>query len=372
MDRNSRGIIDIMQQGVCPSCGNERNLYKYLISQDIYSDCSQCGFEIYSESSIERKKNICSYCEDSVFFTEESEDIYFNMGGLDNDNAIKCIECGVYCHTECIKEQYHENCIHFDSDEFAFQCNDCGTSSEYYECEVCGLAHIVDCIITLDSESNEIFGNICSSCFYDDNEEIENAINFIKPDNLSQSLESEKEKKYFKFSMENSDMSILCTHLIRSDNADNAFEILQKILREKMVKASTTGYYNRVSGTKSVCLTELTTKGLLQHSKIYSPFGLGFLKGWIFKIGGGPALYVREDLIKGKTIPDEIKPFINKINLDSFDYHHEREWRVPHDINFDYQEITVIYAPVKYHQLIKDEFKDLNLILDLHVLSLIG
>lgn len=81
-------------------------------------------------------------------------------------------------------------------------------------------------------------------------------------------------------------------------------------------------------------------------------------------------LYIREDLIKN-SMADEIKPFVTKLNLQSFDFHHEREWRVPCDFEFNYNQIAIVYAPTRYHNQIRQEFPQIKNIYDLDLLQLI-
>lgn len=147
------------------------------------------------------------------------------------------------------------------------------------------------------------------------------------------------------------------------------YELLQKILVEKSLIATTTGYFRK----NSVCLTEMTTRGLITHSRKYSAFGLAFLKEYIFNKGGGPALYLREELLKTSEIilDDRIQPFANKLNPATHDFHYEREWRLPVDLNFCYDDVFIVYAPLKYHKEIKNNFPEIGILLDIDLLSMI-
>ena len=61
------------------------------------------------------------------------------------------------------------------------------------------------------------------------------------------------------------------------------------------------------TGAKAVCFTECPWMSLLAHTKLYSPYGIGFKKGLVFSKHGAPALYMRPDVFK--THMEEFKGF---------------------------------------------------------------
>lgn len=322
-----------------------------------------CGFSEYSTEA-DKTANVCRYCGMGVFYSREED---FERAGELDDEAVVCVTCGGYCHTACAEAHYHK-CVDLEQE---FICPDC-THERFMECCSCGLLHEEDCIVSMGGEGRQLFGHICEVCFYDDEHEIEEALEYVS---LDQMLGREKACYYFQHAAKNPDMTICCTHLIGASDNGQAFEILCSILDQQIIRANVTGYYGRMYGTKAVCLTELTTKGLLEHAKVYSPFGLGFLKGWIFDQGGGPALYVRDDLMRlqgaHRAVATRLRPFANKIDLDTYDFHHEREWRVPKDLHFGLEDVVVVYAPIGYHKCLREKYPNLGLLLDMYILALL-
>ena len=95
---------------------------------------------------------------------------------------------------------------------------------------------------------------------------------------------------------------------------------------------------------KAVCLTECIWEALVELSDRYSPNGLVFSKRLIYRKGGGPALYVRGDILKTtlQSIPSELEPMIAPFDPEGvlvkghvLDWLHEREWRLPGPLNFE-------------------------------------
>lgn len=70
---------------------------------------------------------------------------------------------------------------------------------------------------------------------------------------------------YITEAKENFDLTMMMTHSIKGSTP---LETLLNILHDKRLIASSTGYFK----TKAVCFADLTTRGLLSHSKNYSPF----------------------------------------------------------------------------------------------------
>lgn len=143
----------------------------------------------------------------------------------------------------------------------------------------------------------------------------------------------------------------------------DAAQRLEKIISGKRIDATPMPWTSK----PAVCFTECTWVSLLDHSARYSPFGIGFSKAFLFATGGGPAIYLRPDFLdwqKKHTSPKQafddrlwsfVTPFAPgyapsaKKNLQSWqkfgnglDYSHEREWRVPHNLSFDYSDIEFV------------------------------
>lgn len=141
----------------------------------------------------------------------------------------------------------------------------------------------------------------------------------------------------------------------------SAYEKLISILESKEIFASTLPWTNR----NAVCFTECPWSSLIDHSQIYSAYGIGFSKSFIFATGGGPAFYVRKDLWDKQQWAPHIKTFVTpfwpeyrtsaqrkEINFKTVDYSHEREWRVPHNLKFEYSDIEFIVVK-RYEDMAK-------------------
>jgi hypothetical protein len=117
----------------------------------------------------------------------------------------------------------------------------------------------------------------------------------------------------------------------------------------------------------AVCSTECTWVSLLDHSKRYSPFGIGFSKAFLFATGGAPAIYLRPDFLDWQNthtnpkhaFDDRLWSFVTpfapayappvKKKLSSWqkfpkglDFSHEREWRVPHSLRFKHSDVAFV------------------------------
>lgn len=134
-------------------------------------------------------------------------------------------------------------------------------------------------------------------------------------------------------------------------NGKSAYERLVSILNSRKILASSLPW----TGRHAVCFTECPWSSLIGHSKTYSPYGIGFNKSFIFGTGGGPAYYVRKDHWDKQTWEDHIQTFVTpfwphyrtakqkaNVNFKTVDYSHEREWRVPHDLLFDYKHVEFV------------------------------
>ncbi len=144
---------------------------------------------------------------------------------------------------------------------------------------------------------------------------------------------------------------------------------LENILREKTIRASILPWTN---DCKAVCLTECPWTSLIEHTKQYSPFGIGFSKKFIFAAGGAPVYYVRADHFDKQEWNSFIKTFTTPFwpsyvtkkqqqnkDFKLCDYSHEREWRVAHDLTFDYTDIEfVILKDYKSMAMFPQDLKD--------------
>lgn len=136
---------------------------------------------------------------------------------------------------------------------------------------------------------------------------------------------------------------------------------LISLLTDKKIIASTMPW----TGSHAVCLTECPWSSLISHTEQYSPFGIGFSKQFIFSRNGSPVYYVRADQYEKQDWHQHLKPFVtpfwpayrprsinNRKKFPLCDYTHEREWRVPHDLPFEYGQIEFIILD-KYEDMAK-------------------
>lgn len=183
-----------------------------------------------------------------------------------------------------------------------------------------------------------------------------------------------------------SDCSFLLSHLIRqndnrSDNtAKRCLESildLQSFIPNPILKATPVGWYSSATNaniynpisrrfdgsvnSKAVCFTESTLAGLKAHRDIFNvKYGLAFDRDLLFKRGANPCINIKSTLLREPIrvdgeqytrsvfnfVPSQLHPFVNIIH-GSFDATHEREWRHPGDLSFDYNDIFFVFCPAK-------------------------
>ena len=161
------------------------------------------------------------------------------------------------------------------------------------------------------------------------------------------------------------DMAARITHLTRGQTDDEAFGNLWKILVDKKLNGSgNSGFIN--GKTKAVCFQELPLSAIAENlmyeemlgDKIrYSAFGIRFHKKYIYDKGGRPVIYENKEVMKSLLPKEEYWRIVDLdlTNPDSFvDWTHEREWRVPNELKFNYEDIEVIVKTGEYYrQLVK-------------------
>lgn len=141
----------------------------------------------------------------------------------------------------------------------------------------------------------------------------------------------------------------------------SAYDRLVAILETKTILASSLPW----TGRNAVCLTECPWSSLIHHADEYSSFGIGFNKAHVFNAGGGPVFYIRKELWDKQEWHPHLKTFATPFwpkyrskklkeehDFKTVDYSHEREWRVPHDFNFEYSDIQFVVVE-KYEDMAK-------------------
>lgn len=120
------------------------------------------------------------------------------------------------------------------------------------------------------------------------------------------------------------------------------------IYRDRRIRCSSTGLYNKKHADKSkaVCLTEATIPNWDELKVAHGEYGFIFRKKDVIRLDGAPAIYLPQTIIDGmksrnEQVPETLWPYLTKLQLPTAaskqmqDYLHEREWRVPRDIDFE-------------------------------------
>ena len=142
----------------------------------------------------------------------------------------------------------------------------------------------------------------------------------------------------------------------------SAKERLLSILKSGKLYSTRMNWTNR----PAICFTECTWASMLDHASRYSKYGLGFGKDYLFSRGGAPAIYMPPGLLEHQKshVEDGKPPFADDLwsfvtpfcppyapkkykdrfwkNKKTIDYTHEREWRVPHDLDFDLKHVEFV------------------------------
>lgn len=157
---------------------------------------------------------------------------------------------------------------------------------------------------------------------------------------------------------------------LRAIAGTTASDRLRAILEAGKLRATRMPWTNR----PAVCFTECTWASLLDHATRYSRFGVGFHKRFLFSRGGGPAIYMTPGLLEhqkkhvgaatqpfGDVLYSFMTPFCPpyapRAYRDKFwkrsksvDFTHEREWRVPHDLDFKLADVAFVIV-AKYEDM---------------------
>ena len=165
------------------------------------------------------------------------------------------------------------------------------------------------------------------------------------------------------------DFATRVTHLTRSKDGRNAFQNLMKILADKRIEGSTTSSGYIVGNRKAVCFQDVPLLSLAENiayekemtpegeSLRYEPYGLRFNKCRLFRQGARPVIYGPTQELKTQLPSDEYWRIVNmdyNNNDNLIDWTHEREWRIPGDLEFEYKDVEVIvYSPDDYRRMIE-------------------
>ncbi|WP_054199465.1 hypothetical protein [Clostridium baratii] len=170
-----------------------------------------------------------------------------------------------------------------------------------------------------------------------------------------------------------SDITGNLVHLTKSNIIDgkevNAIDILIKILKEKKLMGSTTETGYIVGDRKAVCFQESPLQSLAQNiyyekvlfedNKVskerYTAIGILFKKDFIYRRGGRPVIYDKTSEAKKYLDKDQWWRVVNFDLSDDnniIDWTHEREWRVPDELEFELEDISIIVGNLSGQTLV--------------------
>jgi hypothetical protein len=119
----------------------------------------------------------------------------------------------------------------------------------------------------------------------------------------------------------------------------SAFDVLKEIISSGVIRGS--GNEGFVKGTRcAVCLSEIPLSAVhyianppseANERGKYRFYGIAFSKRTIFDAGGRPVIYLPDT--EGTWIPADQKWRHVRYEIGSVDFTHEREWRVPGDLD---------------------------------------
>lgn len=168
--------------------------------------------------------------------------------------------------------------------------------------------------------------------------------------------------KRFKYRV---DLSSRVTHLTKGGTDDEAFKNLINILEERCIRGSNTSSSFINGKIPAVCLQEAPLIAIAEnlqyeeklrkeenHKIRYLGFGIRFQKHYIYQKNGRPVIY--DDTNQAKEyLPESEWWRIVRLDLSDrehiIDWTHEREWRVPEKLLFDYSQCEIIVPSSKYY-----------------------
>jgi hypothetical protein len=146
--------------------------------------------------------------------------------------------------------------------------------------------------------------------------------------------------------MTRGDLSNRLIHLTSGESMEGAFQRFLSILTAGRLLASDR---NIRGGFKCVCFSEAPIAVLAQmlvgEKSRYMPFGVMLDKAWLFAKGGRPVIYQSE--AEYECLPEPLRyRHVRYEPGNGVDWTWEREWRIPGDVIFRPNEVTLI-VPVR-------------------------
>jgi len=170
------------------------------------------------------------------------------------------------------------------------------------------------------------------------------------------------------------DQSLYVTHFTKAvESAHGTLspgQVLRRILREGRILARPVG--DRCAGkgrdADAVCLTEAPLLGLIVPTAPRSPaHGIGFDKRFVYAQGGMPVIYLRRDLLDEDRTPPvdpRLFPFVKPFEAEVDNPTYEREWRVPRDLVFTFDQVAFLIVPRDERRRFVEEFPAVTRVLD--------
>lgn len=168
-----------------------------------------------------------------------------------------------------------------------------------------------------------------------------------------------------------SDFTGKLVHLTKSNESVNGFENLFKILTEKNILGSTTESGFICGNIPAVCFQDMPLHSIAENIYYeqflkknqdreeyrYTGYGLRFSKEYIYQKGGRPVIYDRTQDAKSYLDKDNYWRIVNfdLSNKNNYiDWMHEREWRLPNNLDFELSAVEVLLHDEKgYKKFIK-------------------
>jgi hypothetical protein len=160
------------------------------------------------------------------------------------------------------------------------------------------------------------------------------------------------------------------THFTKDVGSLSPGAVLRRILRERRILASPVGDNCAGQGrdADAVCLTEAPLLGLIVPTAPRSPaHGIGFDKRFVYANGGMPVIYLRRDLLDEEHTPPvdpRLYPFVKPFEAEMENPTYEREWRVPTDLAFDFDDVGFLIVPRDERDRFREEFPGIHRVFD--------
>jgi hypothetical protein len=139
----------------------------------------------------------------------------------------------------------------------------------------------------------------------------------------------------------------------------SAFQVLKEILTSATIHGS--GNEGFVKGhRRAVCLSEIPLASLHQFAEPptaekakYRLYGIVLSKSAVFHAGGRPVIYLPD--AEGDWIPADEKWRHVRFEAGQVDFTHEREWRVPGDLDLEKfgRFYVIVWSPKEARELMK-------------------